>query len=145
MTNYLFTSYQSFNMIYSETIKVKIKSQNFSDITGDVEDIVRTSEISDGICTIFSVGATSAVLINENEPTLIKDLMDSLEKVAPKDGIYHHSENAYSHIRSSIIGNSKMVPIKDGSLNLGEWQEIMVFNFDTEEREREVVVTVIGD
>lgn len=132
-------------MVYSETFKVKIKSQNFYDITENVEDIVRRSEIEDGVCTIFSVGATSAVLINENEPTLIKDLMDSLEKVAPENGIYHHSENAYSHIRSAFIGNSKMVPIKDGNLNLGEWQEIMVFNFDTSDREREIVVTVIGD
>jgi secondary thiamine-phosphate synthase enzyme len=132
-------------MVYSETITVKIKSQSFSDITGSVEDIVRKSEIVDGVCTIFSVGATSAVIINENEPTLVKDLINSLEKIAPENGIYHHPENAYSHIRSAIIGNSKIVPIKDGELNLGTWQEIMVFNFDTEEREREVVVTVIGD
>jgi len=145
MTSYLFTFNQFFDMVYSETIKVKIKSQSFSDITGNVEDIVRDSEIEDGVCTIFSVGATSAVIINENEPTLIKDLINSLEKVAPENGIYHHPENAYSHIRSSIIGNSKIVPIKDGRLNVGEWQEIMVFNFDIEEREREVVVTVIGD
>jgi len=145
MTSYLFTFNQFFDMVYSETIKVKIKSQSFSDITGKVEDIVRDSEIEDGVCVIISTGSTSAVLINENEPMLIEDLKDSLEKVAPKDEIYHHSENAYSHIRSSIIGNSKIVPIKNGNLNLGEWQEIMVFNFDTEEREREVVVTVVGD
>lgn len=132
-------------MIYSETIKIKIKSQSFSDITGNVEDIVKDSEIEDGICTIFSIGSTSAVLINENEPMLIQDFIDSLEKVAPEDGIYHHSENAYSHIRSSLIGNTKAIPIKDGILNLGEWQQIMIFNFDTSDKEREVVVTIIGE
>lgn len=132
-------------MVYTETIKIKIKPQSFSNITGEVEEIVRDSEIENGICTIFAVGATSAVLINENEPMLIQDLKDSLEKIAPEEKLYHHSENAFSHIRSIFTGNSQTIPIKDGKIILGTWQEIMVANFDTEDREREVVVTVIGD
>jgi len=132
-------------MVYTETIKIKVKSQGFSVITGKVEDIVKKSEIENGLCTIFAVGATSAVIINECEPMFLQDLRDSLEKIAPEEKIYHHSENAFSHIRSTLIGNSQTIPIKNGELVLGNWQGVMVANFDTAEREREVVITVIGE
>jgi secondary thiamine-phosphate synthase enzyme len=132
-------------MVYTDTIKIKVKSQGFSDITSKVEDIVKDSEIEDGICTIFAVGATSSIIINEDDPMLLQDLKDSLEKIAPKEKIYHHSENAFSHLRSAFIGTNQTIPVKDGELILGTWQEIMVANFDTEDREREVVVTILGD
>jgi len=132
-------------MAYSETIKVKIKSQGFHDITGEVENIVRKTEIDDGICNIFAVGATGAILINENEPMLLEDLKRSLEKVSNSKEFYQHMENAYSHIRSSLIGNSHSIPVKEGRLMLGTWQSIMVVNFDTRTRDREVIVTIVGD
>jgi len=132
-------------MSYSETIKLKIKSQEFVEITDKVEKIVKTSEIQNGICTIFSAGGTSSVLINENEPMIIQDLKDSLEKIAPEEKIYHHAENAYSHIRASFIGSSQTVPVKDSKVVLGTWQSIMIVNFDVDDREREVVVTVVGE
>ncbi len=132
-------------MAYSETIKVKIKSQDFHDITGEVENILRESEIDDGICNIFAVGATGAILINENEPMLLEDFRRTLEKVSSSKELYQHIENAYSHIRSMLIGNSQSIPVKDGKLMLGTWQNIMVVNFDTRDRNREVIVTVVGD
>lgn len=132
-------------MIYTETIKVKIKSQGFSNITGRVEDIVRKSKIKNGICTIFAVGATGSIIINEDEPMLLEDIRNSLEIVSERDKIYHHAINAYSHIRSTLLGSSQTIPVKDGELVLGTWQDIMVVNFDTRERGREVVVTVVGD
>ncbi|MFH1473587.1 MAG: secondary thiamine-phosphate synthase enzyme YjbQ [Candidatus Aenigmatarchaeota archaeon] len=132
-------------MTYTDTIKVKVKSEGFSNITGKVESIVRKSKIKNGICVMFSVGATSGLLINEDDPMLLEDLKNSLEKIAGKYQIYHHTENARSHIRSSLIGNSQNVPVKNGKMLLGTWQEIMVANFDTGEREREVVVSVIGE
>lgn len=131
-------------MVYTETIKMKIKSQGFFNITDKVESIVKKSKIENGICTIFAVGSTSAVIINENEPMLLEDLKDSLENISPEEKIYHHSENAFSHIRSTFLGNSQTIPIKDEKLVIGTWQEIMVANFDTDDREREVVVTVVG-
>jgi len=133
------------NMVYSETIKLKIKSQDFFDITDKVESIVKRSKIQNGICTIFSVGGTSSVLINENEPMLIQDLKDCLEKIASEEKIYHHAENAYSHIRAALVGGSQTVPVKDGDIILGTWQSIMIANFDVDDREREVVVTVVGE
>jgi secondary thiamine-phosphate synthase enzyme len=131
-------------MAHSETIKLKMRSQSFSNITNQVEEIVRKSEVEDGICTVFGIGSTSAVLLNEDEPMLLQDLKNSLEKVAPEREIYQHTENAHSHIKSAFMGNSKTIPIKEGKLLLGTWQEIIVANFDVDNREREIVVTVVG-
>jgi secondary thiamine-phosphate synthase enzyme len=136
-------------MAYSETIKVKIKSQEFCDITGKVEDIVRNAEaeedIEDGICNVFAAGSTAAVIINENDPMLLEDFRRTLEKVSSSQELYQHVENAYSHIRSMLTGSSQSIPVKDGKLMLGTWQNIMVVNFDAEIREREILVTVVGD
>jgi secondary thiamine-phosphate synthase enzyme len=132
-------------MIYDEKIKLKIKSQDFCDITDKVESIIKKSEIQSGICTVFAIGSTSAVLLNENEPMLIDDLKEVLDKIVPEKKIYHHVENAHSHIRSVLIGNSQVIPIRDGKIILGTWQSISIANFDVEDREREVIVTVIGE
>jgi secondary thiamine-phosphate synthase enzyme len=136
-------------MVYSESIKVKIKSQEFFDLTGKVEEIVRSAEadedIENGICNVFVVGSTAAVIINENHPMLLEDFRRTLEKISGSKEIYQHVENAYSHIRSMMIGSSQSIPIKDGEMMLGTWQNIMIANFDTQEREREIIVTVIGD
>jgi len=137
------------SMTYSDTIKIKIKSQEFYDITGKVEDIVRKAEIEDdiedGICNIFVAGSTGSVILNENEPMLLEDLKKTLEKISSSKDLYHHMENAFSHIRSALIGSSQSIPVRDGKLVLGTWQNILIANFDTEEREREIIVTVIGD
>ena len=132
-------------MVYTETIKVKVESQEFVDITSKVEDIVRNSKIKNGLCNIFAVGATAGLMINENEPMLIEDLKKVLEKIASSKGFYHHAANAHSHIKSIIVGNSQTLPVKNGKLVLGTWQQIMVFNFDISDRKREVAVTVIGE
>jgi secondary thiamine-phosphate synthase enzyme len=132
-------------MIYTDAIKSKVKSQGFLNITGKVEDVVRKSKVKNGICVVFSVGSTSGIIINEDDPMLLEDLRNSLEKIAGENQIYHHAENAHSHIRSSLAGNNHTIPVKDGKLALGTWQDIMVANFDTREREREVVVTVVGE
>ena len=132
-------------MTYSETIKIKVKSQEFYDITGKVENIVRKSEVEDGICNVFVAGSTGAVVINENEPMLLEDFKKILEKKSNSKDLYHHMENAYSHIRSAQIGGSQSIPVKEGKMMLGTWQSIMIVNFDTEEREREIIVTVVGD
>jgi len=132
-------------MIHTETIKLRIDSQRYSDITSKVEEIVNKSKIKNGICIIFTIGSTSGVILNEHEPMLLKDIQNSLEVISKTDNIYNHSENAFSHIRSSIVGNNQTIPIEDGKLIIGTWQDILVFNFDIREREREVIVKVMGE
>jgi secondary thiamine-phosphate synthase enzyme len=132
-------------MTYSETIRLKVSSQEFFDITGKVEDIVRKSGIEDGICNVFVKGSTVSVIINENDPMLIEDLKRVLEKISSSKDIYQHVENAYSHIRSSLLGSSQSMPIREGKLLRGTWQSIMVANLDMESRDREVIITIVGD
>jgi len=132
-------------MAYSETIKLKMKSQEFYDITEKVKGILKESDVDDGICNVFAVGSTASVVINENEPMLLEDLRRTLEKVSSSKELYQHIENAYSHIRSMLIGSNQSIPVNDGKLMLGTWQNIMVVNFDAEIREREFIITVVGD
>ncbi len=132
-------------MAYSDTIKVKVKSQGFYDITGKVEEIVKRSEVDDGICNVFIAGSTGSVILNENEPMLLEDLRKFLEKISNSQDLYQHMENAYSHIRSALMGSSQSIPVNDGKLMLGTWQSIIIANFETEEGEREVIVTIVGE
>lgn len=132
-------------MIYTETIRVKIPSDNYSDITGKVEDVLKKSNIKNGTCNVFSVGSTSGIILNENEPMLVKDIIENLRVTASNEKIYNHSDNAFSHIKSAIVGTSQTIPFRDRELLRGHWQDILVFNFDTSEREREVVITIVGE
>jgi secondary thiamine-phosphate synthase enzyme len=132
-------------MAYSEKIKLKMKSQEFYDITEKVKDVLKESDIDDGICNVFAVGSTASVVINENEPMLLEDFRRTLEKVSSSKELYQHIENAYSHIRSMLIGSNQSIPVNDGKLMLGTWQNIMVVNFDAETREREFIITIVGD
>jgi len=132
-------------MVFTKKIEVKVKSQDFADITEEIEKTINESEVESGLCNVFSVGSTSAIIINENEPLLMEDFRKRLERIASSKELYQHPDNAFSHIRSALIGNNQTIPIEEGKLRLGTWQSIMVANFDTATREREVIITVIGD
>lgn len=132
-------------MFYSGSVKAKLAKGEIADITGKVEDIVRKSGVESGICSVFCVGSTGSVFINENEPMLLEDFKKFLSKITGPGDIHQHIENAGSHISSIISGASQSIPIRGGLMNLGTWQSILLANFDTENREREVVVTVVGE
>mgnify|MGYP001470649892 CR=1 FL=1 len=104
-------------MVYSDTIKLKLKAQESCNITGNVENIMRKSFIENGICNVFLKGSTGAVIINENEPMLLEDLRNVLEKLSNPKEIYQHVENAYSHIKAMLIGSSQQ-------LYWGYWKSI---------------------
>ena len=130
-------------MVYRKTIKVKLDSQEFRDITKEIEDIVEKSKIKDGVCNIFSAGSTGSIIVNENEPSLLKDIKKSLKSITSEE--YEHPRNAFSHIRAAFVGSSQTIPVESGKLDLGTWQSIMIINFDESARERRVIVTVVGE
>ena len=130
-------------MIKSCKIYLKIKENAIVNITEKVQKFVDESNIKDGVVMIFTKGSTSAVTTIEYEPNLVKDFLDCLEKIAPMDADYEHHKtwgdrNGASHLRASLIGPSLSVPIENGQLVLGTWQQIVVCNFDRCKREREV-------
>ncbi|MBI2208728.1 YjbQ family protein [Candidatus Woesearchaeota archaeon] len=123
------------------------KSQEMIDITEQVSSIVKKSKVNDGICNVYAMHATAAIVVNENADTNIYlDTIDALNKLVEK-GIWRHDKldgNADAHIKATILGPSETIPIKNAKLQLGTWQAISLFELDGP-RKRSIAVTVLGD
>ena len=129
-----------------ETITISTKKpQQIVGITDEVKKIVKKSALKEGICWIYTVHATCAVMINENwDPNIMLDIIDSLNSMVPK-GKWRHDKvdnNGAAHIKASIIGPSEIIPVKNGELLLGKWQDIMLADFDGP-KERKILVDII--
>ena len=125
-------------------------STHIMDITDPLGECLARSRLTDGVLTVFVPGSTGGLTTIEYEPGLLKDLPALFEKLAPRDYPYHHhqtwhDDNGRSHVRSTIIGTSLVVPFIDGKLTLGTWQQIAVMNLDTSPRKRAVVLQVMGE
>ena len=119
----------------------------------DITDRVRTAIAGcgrrAGIVTVFVVGSTAGITTIEFEPGAVSDLNRLFERLAPRAADYEHhlrwgDDNGSSHVRAALLGPSMTIPFNDGALELGTWQQIMLLEFDTRPREREVVVQIIG-
>jgi secondary thiamine-phosphate synthase enzyme len=129
----------------------------FIDITSSVVRSVQASGVQEGTVTIFSRHTTAAVKINENEPLLLHDMADFLERFAPPDGDYKHNDfeirtanmtedecpNGHSHCQHLLLSASETIPIVDGKPLLGRWQSVFVIELDRP-RDREIVIQVQG-
>jgi len=125
-------------------IVIRSKQRNeMIDITHQVREIVKQSNIKDGICYIFVPHTTAAVTINENaDPNVPRDILSALDRGAPPDAHYFHKEgNADAHIKATLVGPSEVVFVKEGSLALGTWQSIFFCEFDGP-RERRVWIKI---
>ena len=131
--------------------KIILDTKGFTDIidiTKEVANIVESHQIDNGQVLVYIPGSTASITSIEYEPGLIKDLPQILEKLIPMNSKYHHDEkwhdgNGYAHIRASIIGNSFTIPIINGSLSLGTWQQIVLVDFDNKPRTRHVNIQII--
>ncbi len=120
------------------------------DLTGRVQEVVDRHAFREGQALVFVSGSTAGLTTVEFEPGLQKDLPAALERVAPRGIPYAHEEtwhddNGHSHVRASLLGPSLAVPFADGDLLLGTWQQIVLVDFDTRPRRREVVVQLSGE
>ena len=121
-----------------------------ADLTTAVAQAVRDSGLAHGVVTIFVIGSTAGVTTIEYEPGVVADLDRVLERVAPRDADYEHhrrwgDDNGSSHVRAAVVGPSLTVPFVDGAPVLGTWQQVVVVEFDTRPRTRELVIQVIGE
>ncbi len=116
------------------------------DITREVEKLVVASGCQSGVCYLYVPHTTAGITINENDdPDVPRDIEATLDRLVPKDGPYKHWEgNADSHIKATIVGCSRSVPIEGGKLVLGRWQAIFFCEFDGP-RDRQVNVKIIRD
>jgi len=137
--------------VVGRALKLESKGENdIIDLTEQTAKVVVDSKLADGIVTVFVVGSTAAITTIEFERGLTKDFPEMLSRVAPKEFQYEHEKmwhdgNGHSHIRASLIGPSLTVPFKNGNLILGTWQQIVLVEMDTRNRERKVVFQVIGE
>jgi len=139
-------------MVKTQEIAIRTKGDcEVVNITGQVADAAAQSQITNGIVTVFNVGSTAAITTTEYEPGLVNhDIKAAFEKLAPANARYEHEEtwhddNGHSHVRATMLGPSLTVPIVDGRLTLGTWQQIILVDFDTRPRTRTVICQIIGD
>lgn len=133
------------------TIALKTSARDeIIDVTDRVQDIVSKSGIKEGLVCVFVVGSTAAVTTVEHEPGLVSDMKEAMDRLYPKDIEYGHHQrwgdgNGHSHIRASFVGPSLTVPIVEGRLRLGTWQQIVFMEFDNKPRTRELEVLIVGE
>ena len=133
----------------TESIVIKTKGNtDIIDITKRIEKIIEKNKISDGILFLNVVGSTAGLTTMEYEPGQIKDFKDIFETVIPyKDDWAHNAtwsdDNGHSHLRSSFIKTNFFIPVTNSRLDLGTWQQVVLIDFDTRARDREIVVKII--
>jgi len=143
---------------FTETLTFEAqKSPEFIDITDRVVEALVRSQVKDGFVVVFSKHTTAAIKINENEPLLLQDMANFLERVAAKDAYYGHNDfairtvhmhedecpNGHAHCQHLMLGTSETVPVVGGRLSFGQWQRIFLVELDIPRR-REVVVQILG-
>ena len=135
--------------IISEKFSIHTQGNNdIIDITKYVRNAVYKHNLSEAAVYVYAPGSTVGITNIEFEPGLLVDMPEILERIVPSDVSYHHDEtwhdgNGHSHLRASVIGNNTMVPLFDGVLQLGQWQQIVLVDFDTKARSRNVWVQII--
>jgi secondary thiamine-phosphate synthase enzyme len=119
------------------------------DLSAGLASALRTAGVQRGVVTVFVTGSTAAITTMEYEPGGVHDLRELLDRLIPAEGDYEHNRlnhdtNSHAHQRASIVGASEAVPILEGRLALGTWQQIVLIDFDDRSRDRTVVVQVVS-
>jgi secondary thiamine-phosphate synthase enzyme len=132
-------------------ISVKTTAEtDIIDLTPLVEEAVAGWSSLNGAVTLFIPGSTAALTTIEYEQGAVNDLKKAIERMAPEELDYEHNErwgdgNGYSHVRAALIGPSLHIPVIDGRLTLGTWQQIVLLDFDNRPRERQVILQISGE
>ncbi len=145
--------------MFSKLLHIKTeKRMEVFNLTREVNEIIKKSKVKNGLICIRTLHTTTAINVNENEPGLMKDLLLYLKKLVPEDVYYHHDdetlrqyesedeykrENAFSHIRSLLLGTTVTLPIIAGELTIGQWQSILFFELDGPRRDRKVEIVIM--
>lgn len=137
--------------VLNETIRFSTGGDGtVRDITQQVENILDAAGIIEGTVNVFVPGSTAGITTVEYEPGLIKDLPEFFEKIVPSGVSYHHDKtwgdgNGFSHVRAALVGPSLTLPVTEGKLVRGTWQQIVFLDFDNRARNRTVHINIIGE
>jgi secondary thiamine-phosphate synthase enzyme len=138
-------------IIHYSTIELTTEGFNdCRDVTPDLEWALRESGVQEGLMTVMVQGSTAAVTTIEFEPGVVADLKRALERLAPSKIDYAHNErwgdgNGFSHVRAALMKPTLSVPVTNGRLCLGTWQQVVFIDFDNRPRSRELTVQVMGE
>ena len=138
-------------MVLTTTRDVQTTGQGDAhDLTPLVTDVLSKSPLKSGIVTIAVIGSTAGVTTIEFEPGAVEDLGALFERLAPRRGEYRHhlrwgDDNGSSHVRAALLGPAVTIPFTNKALLLGTWQQITLFEFDTEPRRRQVAIQLMGE
>ena len=138
-------------MIVSKQLTINTNGHGDTlDITPGVIRALKESKLSSGTVTLFVIGSTAALTTIEYEEGAVADLARVFEQIAPRHAEYEHhlrwgDDNGHSHVRAALLGPSLCVPFVGGQLTLGTWQQIILIDFDTRPRQREIVAQIMGE
>jgi len=138
-------------MIYSETISLKTKGfSDIIDMTHHVLSVIDRSGVENGLLTVFCPGSTGAVTTIEYETGALRDLQKVIEKIVPSNIPYEHDRrwgdgNGFSHVRAALMKPSLTIPLIQGRLTLGTWQQIVFIDFDNRSRNRNLLIHIMGE
>jgi len=138
-------------MVVTKKISLESKGHcDIIDITPQVEQQVAETGIRNGTVTLFVSGSTAGISTIEFESGLLSDFQSMWERNVPRDIPYNHDRrwgdgNGYSHVRASLLGASLVIPFDDKKLTLGTWQQIVLIDFDSRPRSRQVIVQIMGE
>ncbi|MBU0754076.1 MAG: secondary thiamine-phosphate synthase enzyme YjbQ [Planctomycetes bacterium] len=136
--------------LQTETFEIVMdKGPDIKNITDRLASILARSGIFEGVLHAFNVGSTGSLTTIEDEPGVVEDLGRALKRWAPQNLEYAHEEawhdgNGHSHVQAALMGPSLSLPVRNGRLFLGTWQQVVVINHDNHARRRQVAITVIG-
>ena len=119
------------------------------DLTSELKQNLVDSGVRSGQVVVFVPGSTGAVTTIEYEPGVVEDLRQAIERAAPRGIPYAHDEawgdgNGYSHVRAALVGPSITIPVIDGHMTLGTWQQVVLLDFDNRPRQRRIIQQIIG-
>ncbi len=136
--------------IFSESIDVRLKTgPDICDITSELDRLIDKSNIGSGSLCATMVGSTGSITTIEFEPGVVEDLKRAINRLAPPDLEYEHEKawhdgNGHSHVQSALLGPSVVLPVRNGRLKLGTWQQVVAINHDNRSRTRTIEVSITG-
>jgi secondary thiamine-phosphate synthase enzyme len=137
--------------ISTETIEVETRGNgDIIDLSAEIESRLKSGRLREGQVTVFVGGSTAAITTIEFESGVIDDLRKAIERLSPRGIPYAHDArwgdgNGYAHVRAALLGPSLSIPVSEGRMLLGTWQQVVLCDFDNRSRHRKIVVQFMGE
>jgi secondary thiamine-phosphate synthase enzyme len=136
--------------LFCKSVEISLKTgPDICDITPAFEQLIHESQVDNGSLNATMAGSTGSLTTLEYEPGVVNDLMAAVNRMAPPELEYEHEKawhdgNGHSHVQAALLGPSIALPIRNGRLKLGTWQQVVAINHDNRRRQRTIEVTIIG-